>query len=182
MKKNVRFLGTIHPHSYGTKMADGLNCVSTSFYLLTHFNGKNTFFEQNSPYRELIRFCHDFQSMWEEHLTSSMFMNEGESEGKMHLQDQEQYGELTLSDEGVRLFKNEDGWTLLVSLDLFDLTPFKVYKAIGRCLHFMDEFSLHYLIFEDDLIHRAERKYKEWLEKKESDIINNNKEDEDCPF
>ena len=35
--------------------------------------------------------------------------------------------------------------------------------------------------WEDDLIHRAERKYKEWLAKKESDIINN-KDDQDCPF
>ena len=183
MNNNISFRGTIHSRAFGSKMADGLNCVSSDFIFKTHFNGKNTFCEQNSPYRELIRFCHDFQSIWEERLTQiPEFMHEGESEKTMQWYDQKCYGKLTLSDEGVRLYRNEDGWTLLVSLDLFDLTPFKVYKAIGRCLRFMGELPFHYWILEVELIERAERKYKEWLEKKESDIINNNKDDEDCPF
>ena len=188
MSNYINFKGTIHPSTLG-RIADGVNVVSQSFIFKTHFNGKNTIREQKSSYRELACFCQVFERMWEEELTHfSKFMSAGKSDRHMQWYNHEYgpcdniYGELTLSDEGVRLFKNEDGWTLLVSLDLFDLTPFKVYKAIGRCLHFMDEFSLHYLIFEDDLIHRAERKYKEWLEKKESDIINNNNEDEDCPF
>ncbi len=180
------FLGTIHPHSYGTKMADGVNCITQSYLFKTNFNA-NAIREQKSSYNDLASFCHDFQGMWEEDLTLvSEFIHEGESEKTMQWYDQECYGKLTLSDEGVRLYRNEDGWTMLVALDLNDLTPFKVYKAIGRCLRFMEDFPARKHqgkeYWEDDLIDRAERKYKEWLEKKESDIINNNKDDQDFPF
>ena len=217
--RNLTFNGTIHPSTLG-KMADGVNCITQSYLFKTNFNGKNFIRSQKSSHNDLARFCEDFQSQWEENLTRfSKFMHEGRSEERMqwynldYLPYDNCYGELSFKDEGVRLFRTKDGWTIFVALDLDDLKPFKVYQGISRCLEFMqehtDEFPepevqdeefleddryftelafndvckfQRFAYWESDLILRAETAYKEWLEKKESDIINNNNEDEDCPF
>ena len=80
----------------------------------------------------------------------------------------EKFGELRVSENGVRLFKDGDGWTMLVGLSLYDSNPFATYSSIAKCFTYMHEQSEIYEAQEDSSLART--------------LLSNNNEDQDCPF
>ena len=164
------FLGTIHPVDFA-KVTDGVNSVSQRFIYKLHFDAENLL--GSEAVFDLWDFCRSFQEQWNserDYYSKIGVCRENDSELLMwdYNRRGEKLGELRVSENGVRLFKDGDGWTMLVGLSLYDSNPFATYSSIAKCFTYMHEQSEINEAQEDSSLART--------------LLSNNNEDEDCPF